>query len=394
MTNNLGNVLSTISDKRWGVSTDDSTVAYYNPDLVSANDYYPFGMLEPGRQYAQSMLGAYRYGFNGKEQDNEVKGTGNQIDYGMRVYDPRLGKFLSIDPLTNKYPMLTPYQYASNNPATLIDIDGGEGKKKKMPDPEVIGSTPAKLKIFTKEEIEQHVSSLDVQGLSKPYLKALVRTEGAALNLYDMDRAPSKLKLPEARGGNATIGIGHLVHYGAIGSTQYDANALDKESPYLDKEISVDEVFSLFSKDLKWRVDLVNSKLKNRNLKDADQGVVDVLTDLLYNSGDVGLAKGLKFYQLGGALRLYQAIEKNVSTEDAIKSIDNERKDMRLRFLSEPKAKENFQKGEDDIQRIHRSENDHAVAIYSQKLNGNRILFIINYLTLHEKRIFIIHLAS
>ncbi len=44
--------------------------------------------------------GLYRYGFNGKENDNEVKGEGNQQDYGFRIYDPRLGRFLSVDPLT------------------------------------------------------------------------------------------------------------------------------------------------------------------------------------------------------------------------------------------------------------------------------------------------------
>jgi hypothetical protein len=37
--------------------------------------------------------GSYRYGFNGKENDNEVKGAGNQQDYGMRIYDPRWGSF-------------------------------------------------------------------------------------------------------------------------------------------------------------------------------------------------------------------------------------------------------------------------------------------------------------
>jgi hypothetical protein len=46
----------------------------------------------------QWSLGGYRYGFNGKENDNEVKGERNQPDYGMRVYVPRLGKFLSVDP--------------------------------------------------------------------------------------------------------------------------------------------------------------------------------------------------------------------------------------------------------------------------------------------------------
>jgi RHS repeat-associated protein len=66
------------------------------------------------------------YGFNGKEKDNEVKGEGNQIDYGMRVYDPRLGRFLSVDPLTKDYPWYTPYQYAGNNPIRFIDLDGLE----------------------------------------------------------------------------------------------------------------------------------------------------------------------------------------------------------------------------------------------------------------------------
>jgi len=68
----------------------------------------------------------YRFGFNGKENDNEIKGDGNQQVYGMRMYDPRLGKFLSVDPITNKYPMLTPYQFASNTPIQAIDIDGLE----------------------------------------------------------------------------------------------------------------------------------------------------------------------------------------------------------------------------------------------------------------------------
>jgi RHS repeat-associated protein len=70
------------------------------------------------------MYGAYRYGFNGKENDNEVKGAGNQLDFGARVYDSRLGKWLSVDPLTTKYPSLSPYQYALNNPTASVDPDG------------------------------------------------------------------------------------------------------------------------------------------------------------------------------------------------------------------------------------------------------------------------------
>jgi hypothetical protein len=59
-----------------------------------------------------------------------VKGVGNQQDYGMRIYDPRIGKFLSVDPITSKYPELTPYQFASNRPIDGIDLDGLEFFKK------------------------------------------------------------------------------------------------------------------------------------------------------------------------------------------------------------------------------------------------------------------------
>jgi len=79
----------------------------------------------PGRKFTSGS--SYRYGFNGKENDNEVKGEGNQQDYGMRIYDPRLGRFLSVDPIAAAYPMLTPYQFASNTPIRAIDFDGLEG---------------------------------------------------------------------------------------------------------------------------------------------------------------------------------------------------------------------------------------------------------------------------
>ncbi len=78
----------------------------------------------PGRKF--SSANQYRYGFNGKENDNDVKSEGNQQDYGMRIYDTRLGRFLSVDPLTPKYPELTPYQFASNRPIDGIDQDGLE----------------------------------------------------------------------------------------------------------------------------------------------------------------------------------------------------------------------------------------------------------------------------
>lgn len=69
---------------------------------------------------------AYRYGFNGKEKDPETSGEGNQYDYGFRIYNPRIARFLSVDPLTKDYPWYTPYQFAGNTPIQAKDLDGLE----------------------------------------------------------------------------------------------------------------------------------------------------------------------------------------------------------------------------------------------------------------------------
>jgi RHS repeat-associated protein len=125
LSNHLGNVLATISDKPVDV-VSGGVIDHYEAEVLSAQDYYPFGMLQPDRKWS---LGNYRYGFNGKENDNEVKGEGNQQDYGMRVYDPRIGKFLSVDPLTKDYPWNSTYSFAEGDPINFIDLDGGEKSK-------------------------------------------------------------------------------------------------------------------------------------------------------------------------------------------------------------------------------------------------------------------------
>jgi RHS repeat-associated protein len=126
LSNHLGNVLVTVSDRKLGQSPVNNLYTSFTADVVSATDYAPFGMQMVGRTFDAAGSPAYRYGFNGKENDSEVKGEGNQQDYGMRIYDPRLGKFLSVDPLTKEYTFLTPYQFSSNRPIDGVDLDGME----------------------------------------------------------------------------------------------------------------------------------------------------------------------------------------------------------------------------------------------------------------------------
>ena len=113
LTDHLRNVRAVISEKK----------VNGNIEVISATDYLPFGMT--ARCYSNGV--SVRHGFNGKEKDNEGMGGGGfTYDYGFRIYNPSLGKFLSIDPLTKGYPWYTPYQFAGNTPIMAIDIDGLE----------------------------------------------------------------------------------------------------------------------------------------------------------------------------------------------------------------------------------------------------------------------------
>ncbi len=124
LSNHLGNVLAVIGDRKLPADNNaDNVIDNFWADVLSGTDYYAFGAPMPGRQYNSN---GYRYGFNGKENDNEVKGTGAQQDYGMRIYDPRLGKFLSVDPLTKEYPWNSVYAFAENDVIRSKDLDGAE----------------------------------------------------------------------------------------------------------------------------------------------------------------------------------------------------------------------------------------------------------------------------
>lgn len=119
ITNHLGNVLSVVNDK---VNMNSSVIV---ATVLSTSDYYPFGSAMEGRTWSDPTLN-YRYGFNGKESNASVDWGGSEYDYGFRIYNPEIGRFLSVDPLTKSYPWYTPYQFAGNKPIVAIDLDGLE----------------------------------------------------------------------------------------------------------------------------------------------------------------------------------------------------------------------------------------------------------------------------
>jgi RHS repeat-associated protein len=146
----LGNVVATFSDlvlsNATGSASNNSLVySNYQAQQKSMYNYYAFGSPKPNTYNSSGTLlhhdetyalndqvatmpsgqgFVYRFGFNGMHKDDEVKGSGNSLDFGARVYDSRLGRWLSLDPLQAKYPSLNPYNFCANTPICAKDPDG------------------------------------------------------------------------------------------------------------------------------------------------------------------------------------------------------------------------------------------------------------------------------
>ncbi len=90
------------------------------------SDYSPFGVLLPERSVNTED---FRYGFQGQEHDDEVKGEGNSVNFKYRMHDPRVGRFFAVDPLIKKYPYYSSYSFSGNRVIDACEIEGLEPSK-------------------------------------------------------------------------------------------------------------------------------------------------------------------------------------------------------------------------------------------------------------------------
>jgi RHS repeat-associated protein len=108
-----------------------------------------------------------RYLYQGQEMDDEVKGDGNSVNFTFRMYDPRLGRFFAIDPLVNEYPSLTTYQFCSNSPIYMVEIEGKEGTMYIY-----------KVWLDKKGYHQQYCGSFKVEGLKSDIVKTVLMPFG------------------------------------------------------------------------------------------------------------------------------------------------------------------------------------------------------------------------
>lgn len=98
---------------------DDMKIVQYSA-VEQVNDYYPFGLTFNSYQRENSLDQNYK--FNGKEEQTEL-GLG-WLDFGRRMHQPEIGRFVTQDRFAEKYYALNPYQYGANNPIIFNDMNG------------------------------------------------------------------------------------------------------------------------------------------------------------------------------------------------------------------------------------------------------------------------------
>jgi RHS repeat-associated protein len=121
-------------------------------------------MLVPNRH---GSTNSYRYGFQGQEKDDEIKGEGNSLNYTFRMHDPRIGRFFAVDPLFKDYPHNSPYAFSENRVVDMVELEGCE--KKDASEKAYIPATPVVVKVVenTTRELAKEAMASAVEGGGK-----------------------------------------------------------------------------------------------------------------------------------------------------------------------------------------------------------------------------------
>lgn len=217
----------------------------------------------------------YPYGFNGQEKDDEISGSGNHYTAEFWEYDPRTGRRWNIDPIRVAWE--SPYAAFRNNPIVLNDPNGdcldcdeedGGGTETESVGPVKPKSVPMEGVAIPKPPAPERKDVKDLSA-SNDVVDFIKSKEGLRLEMYDDDA------------GYATIGYGHLIHYGKVGT---DTKA---EKPFKNG-ITDTEAVDLLKTDIENKAEkFVRSNVKVK----LSQNEYDALVSFTFNVGGGALKR-------------------------------------------------------------------------------------------------------
>jgi RHS repeat-associated protein len=261
--------------------------------------YYPFGMMQEGRKFVGGL--GYRWGFNGAEIDSEGSGGGGSTyDYGFRIFNPMLGRFLSVDPLLHEYPWYTTYQFAGNLPIAAIDLDGLEefifhnktfvnssGKTIlylvtfRYISPNERGNKEQGTFVSTSESEYNQINRLPQ--LPKYYLKKNTRVYKSSDEINQQAYNEAKKRF-EARGG--IMGLNYSVKREDVVIRNISANIKFDNDQGLKRE-EINRAFEALSPEMKENIDnLVGALIFDRNATASVEGLASPLATNLQGSAN------------------------------------------------------------------------------------------------------------
>lgn len=191
LSNHLGNVLATISDRKLalddGMFNGPGRIDRYKADVYTAQDYYAFGMSMPGRTMDSDD---FRFGFQGQERDDEVKGEGNSVNYKFRMHDPRVGRFFGVDPLFREYAFNSGYAFSENRLLDAIELEGLETREINQP----YGEGVLMIGIYNSNYV----------GIKKTYESGIIIAPDGIYN-YESDALGFETDIGFSTGGSITL---------------------------------------------------------------------------------------------------------------------------------------------------------------------------------------------
>jgi RHS repeat-associated protein len=203
-------------------------------------------------------LDTYRYGFQGQEKDDEIKGEGNSINYKFRMHDPRVGRFFAVDPIGGRYPWNSSYAFSENRVIDATELEGKEKDLNYWYDPSLIAfrnnQTHAKNveleKSFEEGKTQGAIAGTIILAITADYYF----TGGTITNTLG--------RLGIAYSWGNMMHSAQMQTYHRDAGNEAKAKEYEAEGAQATKELTVEGIFWVGGKGLGWGISKVSQVVK------------------------------------------------------------------------------------------------------------------------------------